>query len=184
MEGARPRHVLLTGAPGCGKTTVMIGAVRLLQAAGRQVFGFWTEEMRQGGVRRGFAIELVSGVRGVLASVDRPGPPRVGKYGVNIQAMDRLAAPEVERAVAAARNTPGVIVAMDEIGKMELFSRSFQRAVLSAFDSPARVLATITARPHPFADGLKQRGDTRLVTVTQGTREGLPQEIAAWLLRD
>jgi len=182
MTQRAPRHVLLTGAPGCGKTTLVMAALRLLRESGRPVFGFWTEEIRQAGARQGFALELVSGGREVLASMRRPGPPRVGRYGVNLEVMDDLVVPEIERGLAAARSQSGVVLVMDEIGKMELFSASFQQTVVSAFGGPARVLATIMARPHPFAEMLKQRPDVRLITVTRENRERLVAQIGEMLL--
>ncbi|MFZ1060598.1 MAG: nucleoside-triphosphatase, partial [Candidatus Rokuibacteriota bacterium] len=51
--GRREGHVLLiTGNPGSGKTTV----IRRVAAAlsGRRLGGFYTEEIRVGGERRGF----------------------------------------------------------------------------------------------------------------------------------
>ena len=181
MASSAPKHILLTGAPGCGKTTIILAVLRRLRRVGRPTFGFWTEEVRQSGVRQGFALELVSGGRDMLASVRRSGPPRVGRYGVNVEAMDRFAVPEIERGLAAAKAKSGVVIVMDEIGKMELFSRSFQQAAIAALDSPARVVATIMARPHPFADSLKARSDVRVVTVTRQNRDELARQIAEML---
>jgi len=180
---ARARHILLTGLPGCGKTTVAMAALALLRESGVATFGFWTQEIREGGERRGFALELVSGGRDVLASVDLVAP-RVGKYGVNVEAMQRLVVPEIERAIAAARTGARAVIVMDEIGKMELFSRSFQQVVVSALDSPAWVLATVMLRPHPFADSLKARSDVQVVTVTAENRSGLAERILEQLLAE
>ncbi|NIM06868.1 MAG: AAA family ATPase [Armatimonadetes bacterium] len=181
MAGEKPGHVLLTGAPGCGKTTIIMGVLRLLRESRRPVFGFWTQEILQGGARRGFALETVSGNKGTLASVEWSGPPRVGRYGVKPEVMDRLVVPEIERAIKEADSTSGVVLVLDEIGKMELFSKAFQQAVISAFDSKAQVLATIIARPHPFADTLKKRRDVTLITVTPENRGGLSGQIAELL---
>lgn len=181
VSGQMTRHVLLTGVPGCGKTTVIMAVLRQLRETDRPVFGFWTEEIREGGARQGFALELVSGARETLALARRPGPPRVGRYGVNVEAMDRLVVPEIARAIATASSSPGVVLVMDEIGRMELFSAQFREAVLSAFDSPARVLATIMARAHPFADSLKQRPDVTLLTVRPENREKVTAQIVEML---
>ena len=173
MASLTRRHVLLTGAPGCGKTTLLGEAVEALRGSGREVYGFWTPEIRKGGTRLGFAVELMGGEREVLASTDLPGPPRVGRYGVNVVAMDALVVPEMERGVAAASMGADVIIVMDEIGKMELTSQGFREAVSRAFDSQARVLGTIMAHPHPFADALRVRDDVGIVTVRRDNRERL-----------
>jgi len=51
---AGPRILLLTGAPGVGKTTLVRRAAEGL--SGLRVAGFTTEEIRDGGRRRGFRV--------------------------------------------------------------------------------------------------------------------------------
>jgi nucleoside-triphosphatase len=46
--------LLLTGAPGVGKTTVIRRVATQLEM--RQLRGFYTEEIREGGERRGFRL--------------------------------------------------------------------------------------------------------------------------------
>ncbi|MER6129583.1 nucleoside-triphosphatase, partial [Streptomyces sp. NPDC001795] len=96
-----PTRILLEGRPGAGKTTVVRRLAALLRT--RRVLGFTTEEIRHGGTRSGFALEtLEGGGRAVLAHVDFPGPPRVGRYGVDLGVMERLALPPLRSAAAAA----------------------------------------------------------------------------------
>jgi len=156
--------------------------VGLLQNSGWLTFGFWTPEIRQGRERRGFEVVLLSGTRETLASTDYSGPPRVGRYGVRTEVMERLVLPEIERGVSAAASRSNVVLVMDEIGKMELLSPAFAAAVLSVFDTAARVVATVMARPHPLADALKARPDVELVSVTLVNRERLATHVAGLLL--
>lgn len=171
------RHLLLTGPPGCGKTTVLQQALDLLRAGGWSHFGFWTPELRREGARYGFEIRLASGEASLLASVDTLGPARVGRYGVRPEVMADLVVPEIQRGVAAAEAGARAVIVMDEIGKMELLSQPFREAVLQALDSPARVLATVMLRPHPFADALKARPDAFLLPVTRTNRDHLPRRV-------
>jgi nucleoside-triphosphatase len=122
-------------------------------------------------------METVEGKRGVLAHEDFKSGPRVSRYRVDVPAFERLAVAEIERALASAE---GVLV-VDEIGKMELFSDAFTRAIAAAFDSPLRVLATIMQKPHPFADGIKARKDVALTIVTPANRDALAEELASRL---
>jgi nucleoside-triphosphatase len=177
--GSDHRHLLLTGAPGSGKTTVLVSVVCLLRERGRPVRGFWTQEVRRRGTRQGFVVELASGGREVLASIDFPGPPRVARYGVRLEAVDRLVVPEIEQAIADTSHHPETVLVIDEIGKMELFSEAFRRAVLAAFGSPLRIVATVMEKPHPFADSLKARPDATVLTVTRANRAGLPERVLA-----
>jgi nucleoside-triphosphatase len=71
-----PRHLLLTGPPGCGKTTVILRLLQRLRDL--RLVGFYTLEMRQRGQRVGFEIVGLSGRRAVLAHVRSSSRHRVG----------------------------------------------------------------------------------------------------------
>jgi NTP hydrolase family protein len=96
MHQERPLRLLLEGRPGIGKTTVARRLVALLRDTGVPLGGFVTDELRRGGQREGFAVHAVNtGHHGVLAHVELPGPPRVGRYGVDLQAFERVALPAI-----------------------------------------------------------------------------------------
>jgi nucleoside-triphosphatase len=75
------RHVLLTGVPGVGKTTVIRELAQRLAA--HQPAGFYTEEIREKGARQGFQLVTLDGRRQTLSHVDLPGPFRVSRYKVD-----------------------------------------------------------------------------------------------------
>jgi nucleoside-triphosphatase len=137
--------------------------------------GFLTEEIREGRTRVGFRIETFAGDRDVLAHVDLTGPPRVGKYGVDLEAFERLALPALEP-------PPGGVTIVDELGKMELASARFRAAVTGLLDRDAPLVATVQASRHPFADELKRRPGVELVRLTRANRDDLPDALAARLL--
>jgi nucleoside-triphosphatase len=163
------RAILLTGRPGVGKTTCLL---RTLERLGGPAGGFVTEEIRAQGVRVGFALVTLDGRRATLAHVGRTGAPRVGKYGVDVGALDRVGVPAVREAARA-----GQLVVIDEIGKMELASAAFRLVVEEALRGPAPVLGTILAGPHPWADRIKADPAVTLVPVTLANRDGLPGEL-------
>ena len=169
-----PPRTLLEGRPGVGKTTVLQGCVVNLRASGVAVAGFTTGELRKRGRRVGFAVERVGGERGVLAHVDLPGPPRVGRYGVDLARFERIALPALE--------APAEVVVLDELGKMELASPAFRDAITRLFDGDRAVVATVHAFRHPFTDDLKRRPDVVPVRVTEGSRDTLPSDLAGRLL--
>ena len=79
------RVLLLTGAPGVGKTTVLIKTVDAL-AKDMAVGGMISREAREGGVRVGFEIiALTNGKKGWLAHINQKTGPQVGKYHVNLR---------------------------------------------------------------------------------------------------
>ena len=175
------RHILLVGAPGCGKTTVIRRTVEILLARGVRIYGFWTGEVRDDSRRRlGFDIESVAGERAVMAHVDFAHGPAVSKYRVDIETIDRVAVAEMRRALSEGGRA--AILIIDEIGKMELFSPAFRDIAAAAMDSPLRVLATAMAKPHPFVDGIKRRRDVEVVTITHASRDALPELLARELI--
>jgi nucleoside-triphosphatase len=168
-------RILLEGRPGSGKTTVARRLADLLTSEGVPVRGFVTEEVRESGHRVGFAVEALGGERTLLAHVDFAGPPRVGKYGVDLEAFERLALP-------ALTNLAGnELVLIDELGKMELASKPFRGAVSKLFDRSAPIVATVHSAMHPFTDALKHRADVEIVRVSERNRDALPEQLAARL---
>ncbi len=165
--------VLVTGPPGCGKTTLIRNAVAEL---GVPAAGFYTEEIRSAGRREGFALVTLDGRRTTLASVRIRSPHRVSRYGVDVEALEAVGVAALEAAGAAAE-----LVVIDEIGKMELFSSRFREAVLRALDGGRPVLASIMLSSHPFADALKARPDVRLIHLTPESRERALGEVVAAL---
>jgi nucleoside-triphosphatase len=168
-------RILLEGRPGIGKTTVAAGLTDLLREAGVPLTGFLTREIRERGSRVGFSLETLAGERATLAHVNLPGPPRVGKYGVDLPAFEELAIPTLERAGR------GAMAIIDELGKMELASEPFRVAALELLERPGALVATVLAGRHPFTDQLKRRHDTEMVRVTVRNRDELPQELATRL---
>jgi nucleoside-triphosphatase len=169
VDEGTPR--LLEGRPGIGKTTVAWRLVTLLPRAGVLVGGFTTGELRTGGRREGFVVEAASGAREVLAHVDLPGPPRVGRYGVDLAAFERVALPVL--------GDPGLggVVVVDELGRMELASTAFRAAVLELLGRDVAVVATVQGARHTFTDALKRRPDVQVIRVTEATRDGLPERL-------
>ena len=78
--------ILSTGDPGCGKTTLIQHVLAELSVPAG---GFYTQEVREGGTRKGFEIITLDGRRAILAHVNIRGPKKVGKYGVNLAARVR-----------------------------------------------------------------------------------------------
>ena len=165
------QKVLLTGRPGCGKTTLIQRVVTdLALPAG----GFYTKEIRLRGVRVGFKLITLEGKEAVFANVNFKTSERVGKYGLDLAKLETVGVAAVRDAVRTRK-----LVVIDEIGPMEIRSAIFRDAVSKIFETRVPLLATITARPFPFTDAIKNRPDVRVVDVRPNTREQLVSELSA-----
>jgi nucleoside-triphosphatase len=167
------RLLLITGSPGAGKTTVIRKVAASL--SGRRLGGFYTDEIRVRGERQGFRLVTFDGREQVMAHVDHRGSHRVGKYGVNVPAIDELS----ESALSVRDEVDLYLV--DEIGKMECLSQKFIAAMRSLLDSPKAVVATIGQRGAGFIEEVKQRKDATLWELGRGNRDELPHKVLAWL---
>ena len=168
------RVLLLTGNPGVGKTTVLIKTVEALKAEGISVGGMISREAREGNVRVGFEIiDLTNNKHGWLAHINQRAGPQVGKYHVNLEDLDNVGATAIVEAVEKCD-----VIAIDEIGPMELFSQKFKQAVKQALESRKVVLAVVHAKARdPLINEAKQREDSEIFTVTLADRDKLVEEI-------
>lgn len=166
-----PVRLLLEGRPGIGKTTVARRLVDLLREEGYPLRGFTTEEIRDGSRRIGFAVESVLGQRATLAHVDLPGPPRVGKYGVDLPAFEKLVLPVLRRPKV------GGVVVIDELGKMELASARFREVVTALLEREVSIVATVHVYRHPYTEALKARPSVEVIRVNSGNRDDLPGQL-------
>ena len=174
------QNVLLTGRPGIGKTTVIHKFItRYLFKTG----GFFTREIREHGTRVGFTIEAISSwnecrqdsdiiQRAVLAHVKSKSPFRLGRYGVNVSAMEEVG-------IAALRDglRKAELIIIDEIGRMEMYSQQFQKEVVKVLDAPVSVLGVIQKYSTPFLNTIRERKDVNIIVVTHDNREILPEKL-------
>lgn len=151
--------ILLTGPPGCGKTT----AIRtVLSRIPVEAGGFYTTEIREGGVRTGFCLLTLDGREAILADVRLSGEPRIGKYGVDLAALERTGVRSLREAIDTKE-----LVVVDEIGPMELLSQLFREVVLEALESPIPILGTVMLRRAPFPDYIKTRPEVTIFPISR-----------------
>ena len=129
--------IVVTGAPGAGKTTAVMRVARELKERGVKVGGIVSRELRTNNMRIGFEfIDLTTNDRSVLASITGNGP-KVGKYFVNLAGCHFAA----ERLKNAVRNSD--IIICDEIGPMELKSGEFIDSVKNLLFVDKKVIVVV-----------------------------------------
>ena len=166
---AKPKNILITGPPRCGKSTLI---EKLIPQIEKPLTGFFTREMREGGKRVGFSIITLDGKEGVLGHKDIKSRVRVGKYGIDLEAIDRIAVPSM------IPSKPEQIVIIDEVGKMECFSSLFRETLNQALDSPNTVIGSIAFKGNPFIERIKKRPDVLLVMVDEKNRDSLADSLS------
>jgi nucleoside-triphosphatase len=131
--------ILLTGLPGCGKTTTVMKIIANLDP--KKVAGFYTQEIRQNNTRKGFRWTRLDGDTGILAHIDIKSCFRVGKYGVDIASFEKSVV-----TVLDIEQKDAELFIIDEIGRMECLSEKFVRAIPQLFASDRSVLATVAQK--------------------------------------
>lgn len=170
----KKRLLFITGSPGSGKTTVLLKAIEALKARGHRVGGMISREARTSGTRVGFEIlDLGSGRRGWLAHVNQKQGPRVGRYRVNLEDLNDIGAGAILKAV---ENFD--VIAIDEIGPMELHSERFKEAVKRVVESGTLVIGTVHWKARDkLIERIKAREDAEIYRVTYENRGNLHETI-------
>ena len=164
--------MLLTGSPGIGKTTVIRRVAERIK--GRRLGGFYTEEIREAGERRGFRLAGFDGTETVIAHVGFAKRYRVGKYGVDVDAIDSAVS-------LLCLNVGTDCYLVDEIGKMECLSDRFVEAMRTLLNGPAPMIATVALRGSGFVAEAKDSEGVTMWRVTQQNRDELPEGALRWL---
>lgn len=167
------KHILLSGKPGIGKTSVI---KKILPLLGLNAGGFFTEEIRVMDRRMGFRIVTLDGTDGILAHIECNSNYKVGKYRVDLDSFEKIAIPALGDAI---KNKS--IVVIDEIGTMELFSLKFRELVSKILNSDKTLLCTIKENGDAFTEEIKNRTDIVLITVNYANRETLPEKVLEML---
>jgi len=158
-----------------GKTTLIRKLYEALK--GFHPVGFYTAEIREEGMRKGFELVNLKGERGVFSHVDIKSPHRVGRYKVDVRGFE-----DFLDGISFLDPSSNLII-MDEIGKMECLSTQFDRSMKEVLDSEKWVIATIALKGSGLIAEVKQRRDVKLFEITQSNRDVLFSEILKNIFR-
>ncbi len=172
------KMAVITGPPGSGKTTAIVKVAEILESKGVTVTGFYTREVREGGMRKGFEIVTIpDGERAWLALRGEVSRYRVGSYAVFPENLERVGLPHLETAAGG-----GKVLLVDEVGPMELLSERFVRSVERVIGSVDASAFTVHYRArHPLIERLRDAA-TLLEVVRFGTSHQVAERVAAHLL--
>jgi nucleoside-triphosphatase len=174
--GLVKKNILVSGLPGVGKTTLVRKLVEELKQF--RPVGFYTEEIREEGTRKGFKLNSLDGRKGLLSHTDIQSPRRVGKYKVDVKGFEAFLG-----SVPLLHPSTRLIV-IDEIGKMECFSDQFKSLLKEILDSEKWVIATIAVKGSGIIEAIKKRKDVKVFEITQRNRDSLLSDILTEIEKD
>jgi nucleoside-triphosphatase len=163
------KNLLITGLPGVGKTTLVKKLSEALKSF--HPAGFYTEEIRERGERKGFELISLEGEKALFSHKDIRSPYQVGQYKVDIKGFE-----EFLDSIAFFNPFSSLII-IDEIGKMECLSDQFKRLLKEILDSGKWVIATIALKGSGLIAEVKERKDVMLFEITRKNRDSLFSEI-------
>ena len=166
----------ITGMPSVGKTQTLVKIIEYLEENGYMVEGMITEPILEKKKRVGFYVEdWQTKGKEVFAHVDIDSKEKVGRYGVDINALEKIGIPAIEKAIA---DEDINIIIIDEIGKMEMLSERFCEIVIEAMDSDKPIMVTLHKKSRsPLLQDVRRRDDIRILEVTPVNRNLLPYKI-------
>ncbi len=173
--------ILITGAPRCGKSTLISKLINELKDE-KSLFGFLTPEIRKKGRRIGFDLQDInSGKRRPLARKGNyDSDYKLGSYHVFIEQFNQYLKNNIVDTLNLGENSKRQdrVLIIDEIGKMELFSEIFQSNLKKVFSSDISVIATIGKYlKHPLKDFIINLPDIKCFSLSRKNQKMVISEI-------
>ena len=185
--GIHPK-IGVTGLPRSGKSAVMEKVVSMLSEerrdemrargddveAAKLLGGMRCEPVVENGERVGFkCINFQTGEEAVMAHKSIDSRTRVLGYGIDPEALDRVAVPAIQEAMDDYE-----VLVIDEIGKFSVESEAFVEVVRKAMEIDKPTLLTLHKKSrHPLLQDIRRRDDARILEVTPVNRALLPYKI-------
>ncbi len=166
----------ITGMPNVGKTQTLVKVMEFLKDSGYKIEGMITEPLIEKKKHVGFYVkDWQTGEKEVFAHIDFDSKDKVGDYGVDLNALEKIGVPAIEKAIA---DTDVDIIMIDEIGKMEMLSERFCEVVIEALDSDKPIVVTLHKKSRtPLLQDVRRRDDIRILEVTPVNRNLLPYKL-------
>jgi nucleoside-triphosphatase len=164
----------ITGLPGAGKTHALRRVIEMLEQDNKIIGGMLTEPIYENDDRQGFKVlDWITKDEGVLAHVNIDSKIVVGKYGVDLEVLDKVGVGAINRATEEAE-----LIIIDEVGKMEVESIRFIEAVRNALEINKPLILTLHKKSrNPLLQDIRRRDDVRILEVTPINRNLLPYKI-------
>jgi len=159
------QNVLIAGAPGIGKTSLITRLHRDLTPL--LIRGFYKEAIQENQILKGYRLATFDFQELILAHIHIVGPDRIDEFGLNLDGLNDLIShqlipdPKVE------------LFLIDEISMMECTSLQFRQIIVKALNSKIPLIATLAS--HNVLDILKikDREDISILNMTYKNRDSI-----------
>ena len=169
-------NLLLTGASGIGKSTLLREVGVSLKLAGMTVRGFYSDVIQDVKERQGWRLDAFDGSDGgVLVHRDIKSERRMGGYGVNLGLLERLV--NTQMALDGVAN----IYLIDEIGIVAPWSQQFVTAMDYLLASDTLVIAIIRARGDGYVQQAKSRYDIEIWEISRANHDTISAQLFDWI---
>ena len=164
----------ITGLPNAGKTQALVKVIEMLEEGENKVGGMVTEPIIKNNRRVGFYVkDWITQEKDILAHVDHDSKIVVGRYKVNLDALERVGVTAIETAAEECD-----IVIIDEVGRMEVESEKFVDIVKKILEEDKPLILTLHKKSrNPLLQDIRRRDDVRILEVTPINRDLLPYKI-------
>ncbi|MBI5102725.1 MAG: AAA family ATPase [Nitrospirae bacterium] len=151
------KNILITGLPGCGKTTMIRKLAEIFKEF--NAAGFYTTEIVEDNQRTGFLVGSLFGDTRVFAHVNLNSKHVAGKYRIDIKGFEALL-----DSVFFNEKKTGVYF-IDEIGKMHCQSKKFSKLIVDLLDAEKPFIASISDKGTGLISDIKKRDDVMIVEI-------------------
>ena len=165
----------ITGLPTVGKTEALIKIATRLEKD-FVVGGMITKTIEENGERIGFkVIDWRRHTEKIFAHINLDSIHRLGRYNIDLKALEEIGVTAIEESV---KDEKVEIIVIDEVGKMELLSKKFRKAVKDALDSDKPVLLTLHKKSRDsLLQDIRNMDNVRILEITPINRNLLPYKI-------
>ena len=175
MPIIKNKNIFITGYPGSGKTTLFNEIINDIKELKPDIviYGFTTKEIRDKGERVGFSIQNFKNENGILAHIDFKSGPHVGKYGINLKDLENIG---IKTLIESLSNDEIELIAIDEIGRMEMYHPDFLKIVNQIINSSKPLLATISYKNIELLKSLKEKKGNYIINLSITPKDGIKRK--------
>jgi len=168
-------NILITGAPGVGKTELLKKLGIIFKEFNPA--GFFTSEILENGEKTGFVIENLNGDARVLAHINLKSKHSLGKYKIDMKGFE-----DFLLNILLKEKKTGLYF-IDEIGKLECESKKFSKLIVNLLDADKPLVATIPEKASGLINEIRKREDVRIFELTPHNHEHKLKELTM-VIRD